>query len=46
MQATFEDSVHLPVIAAILFEDIPQEHQLGLQAAFITESSGSVHQSG
>jgi hypothetical protein len=28
-------------VVAILFEDIPQEQQLGLQAVFIT-SSGSV----
>jgi hypothetical protein len=35
----------MPVIVAILFEDIPQEHQLGLQAVFTTASSGSVYQS-
>jgi hypothetical protein len=40
-----EGSVDLPVIVAILFEDVLQEHQLGLQAVFITESSGSVYQS-
>jgi hypothetical protein len=36
----------LPVVLAILFEDVPQEHQLGLQTVFITESSDSVYQSG
>jgi hypothetical protein len=41
-----EGSVDLPVVVAILLEDIPQEHELGLQAVFITESSGSVYQSG
>jgi hypothetical protein len=34
----------LPVIVAILFEDVPQEHQLGLQGVFIAKSSGSVYQ--
>jgi hypothetical protein len=42
---TVEGSVDLPVVVTILFEDISQEHQLGLQAVFITESSGHVHQS-
>jgi hypothetical protein len=37
--------VDLSVIAAILFEDVLQVHQLGLQALFITESSGPMHQS-
>jgi hypothetical protein len=36
--------VDLPVVA-ILFEDVPQEHALGLPAVFITKSSGSVYQS-
>jgi hypothetical protein len=31
-----EGSVDLPVVVAILFEDVPQEHQLGLQAVFMT----------
>jgi hypothetical protein len=30
-------SVDLPVVVAILFEDVPQEHQLGLKAVFIRE---------
>jgi hypothetical protein len=42
---TVENSVDLPVIVAILFEDFPLEHQLGLLAGFITEISGPVHQS-
>jgi hypothetical protein len=37
--------VDLPVAVAILPEDVLQEHQLGLQAVFITESTGSVYQS-
>jgi hypothetical protein len=37
--------VDLPVVVAILFEDIIHEQQLGLQAIFITEISGSVYQS-
>jgi hypothetical protein len=41
-----EGSVDLPVIVAILFEGVLQEHQLNLQAVFITESSGSVYQIG
>jgi hypothetical protein len=36
----------MPVVVAILFEDVPQEQQLGLQAVFITDSSGPVHQIG
>jgi hypothetical protein len=36
--------VDLPVVVAILFEYIPQECQLGLQAVFITKSSGFVFQ--
>jgi hypothetical protein len=46
MWTAVEDSVELPVVVAILFEDAPQEHQLGLQAVFITKNSGSVYQSG
>jgi hypothetical protein len=46
MRATVQYSVDLPVVVAILFEDVPQEHQIGLQALFITKSSGSVYQSG
>jgi hypothetical protein len=45
MRTAVEGSVDLPVVVAILFEDVPQEHQLSLQAVFITESSGPVHQS-
>jgi hypothetical protein len=37
--------VDLPAVVAILFEDVPQEHQLCLQAVFITEIFGSVYQS-
>jgi hypothetical protein len=33
--------VDLPIVLTILFEDVPQEHQLGLQAVFITDKSGS-----
>jgi hypothetical protein len=33
------------VTLAILFEDLHREHQLGLQAVIITESSGSMHKS-
>jgi hypothetical protein len=40
-----EGSVDLPVVVAILFEDVLQEKQLSLQAVFITESSGSVYES-
>jgi hypothetical protein len=46
MRTAVEGSVDLPVAVAILSEDVLQEHQLGLQAVFITESSGSVYQSG
>jgi hypothetical protein len=46
MQTAAEGSVDIPAFVAILFEDVPQEHQLGLQAVFITELSGSVYQSG
>jgi hypothetical protein len=35
--------VDLPIVVAILSEDVLQEHQLGLQAVFITENSGSVY---
>jgi hypothetical protein len=42
---TGEGSVHMLVVVTILFEDIPQEHQLSLQAVFITNNSGPVHQS-
>jgi hypothetical protein len=45
MRVTVEGSVDLPVVVAILYEDVPQEHQLGLQAVFFTQSSGSVYQS-
>jgi hypothetical protein len=43
MWMAVEGSVDLPVIVAILFEDTSQEHQLGLQAVFIMESSGPMH---
>jgi hypothetical protein len=46
MRMVVEGFVDLLVVVAILFEEIPQEHQLGLQATFITTSSGSVYQSG
>jgi hypothetical protein len=39
---TVGGSVDLPVAVAILSEDALQEHQLGLQAVFITEMFGSV----
>jgi hypothetical protein len=42
MQTAVEGSVDLLVVVAIPFEDVPQEHELGLQAVFITENSGSV----
>jgi hypothetical protein len=46
MRMTVYGSVDLPAVVAILFEDILQEHQLGLQAVFMTKSSGSLYQSG
>jgi hypothetical protein len=39
MRMAVDGSVDLPVIVAILFEDVPQEHQLSLHAVFITQSS-------
>jgi hypothetical protein len=45
MRTAVEGTVDLPVGVTILFEDVPQEHQLGLQAVSITESSDPVHQS-
>jgi hypothetical protein len=39
---TVQGSVDLRVAVTILSEDVLQEHQLGLQAVFITESPGSV----
>jgi hypothetical protein len=33
------------VILAVLFVDVPQEHQLCLQAVFVTENSDPVHHS-
>jgi hypothetical protein len=44
MRTVVEGSVDLSVVVAILLEDVPQEHQFGLQAVFITESSGPMHQ--
>jgi hypothetical protein len=46
MHVAVEASVDLLVVVDILFEDVPQEHQLSLQAVFTTKSSGSVFQSG
>jgi hypothetical protein len=37
MLMAVEGSVDLPLGVPILFEDIHQEHQLGLQAVFIIE---------
>jgi hypothetical protein len=34
--------MYLPVVVDILFEDVPQEHLLDLQAFLITKSSSSV----
>jgi hypothetical protein len=45
MRAEVEGSVDLPVVVAILFEDVPQENQLNLQAVLITDKSGPMHQS-
>jgi hypothetical protein len=45
MRKAVEGSVDLLVIVAILFEDVPQEHQLGLLVVFITESSVSSYKS-
>jgi hypothetical protein len=42
MRMAVEGSVDLPIVVAILFEDVLQEQQLSLLAVFITESSGSV----
>jgi hypothetical protein len=44
MRTAVESSVDWPVVLAILFENVPQEHQLRLQAVFFTKSFGSVHQ--
>jgi hypothetical protein len=44
MRMAVAGSVDLLVVVAILFEDITQETQLGLQAVFITETSGPVLQ--
>jgi hypothetical protein len=38
--------VDVPVVIAILFEDLLQEYKHGLQAVFITKISGSVYQGG
>jgi hypothetical protein len=38
MRKAVKGSVVLPVAVAILFEDVPQEHQLGLKAVFITKN--------
>jgi hypothetical protein len=38
--------VDLPFVVFLLFEDVLQEHQLDLQAVFITNSCGSVYKSG
>jgi hypothetical protein len=46
VRTAVKGSVDLPVVVAILFEDVLQEHQLDLQAVYITESSGFVYQSG
>jgi hypothetical protein len=45
MWMVVEGSLDLPVVVAIPFEDVPQEHQFNLYALFITESSGPVNQS-
>jgi hypothetical protein len=37
VRTAVESSVDLPVVVAILFEDVFQEYQLGLQAVFIRE---------
>jgi hypothetical protein len=42
VRTAVEGSVDPPVAVAILSVDVLQEHQLGLQAVFITESSGCV----
>jgi hypothetical protein len=44
IRMTVEGSVDLPVITN-MFQDILEEHQLGLHAVLIIESSGSLHQS-
>jgi hypothetical protein len=46
MRTPVESCVDMPVVVAIMFGEVPQEHQLGLQAVFITLNSGSVYQSG
>jgi hypothetical protein len=38
MWMAVEGSVDLPVLVAILFEDIPQEHQLGLEAVSVMKA--------
>jgi hypothetical protein len=46
MRTAVKGSLDLPVVVAILFEDVPQECQLGLQAVFITNNCGTVYKSG
>jgi hypothetical protein len=46
MRRAVEGSVDLSTVVAILFQDVPQEHQLDLQAVFIKKSSGSVYRNG
>jgi hypothetical protein len=41
-----QDSVNMLVIVTVLSENVPQEHQLRLQAVFIVKSSSPVHQYG
>jgi hypothetical protein len=39
-----EDVVNLPVFVTVLSENVPQEHQLRMQAVFIAKSNSSAHQ--
>jgi hypothetical protein len=45
MPKTVKGFVDLSVVVAILFEDVSQANQLGVQAAFIIVISGLIHQS-
>jgi hypothetical protein len=46
IRTAVEDIVNLSVVAAVLSENIPQEHQLRLQVVFIAQSNSPVQQCG
>jgi hypothetical protein len=37
VRTAVEGPVDLPIVVVLLFEDVPQEHQLGLQAVFLPQ---------